>query len=69
LIICEPIHLKQIHDDYWHDQLAEDADLPCAVLEALDNLNKVIREQEPVSWEPGKFAPTEDSINILNIQI
>ena len=56
LIICKPIHLRQIDTDYFCDELADDGELPEAVIDALNDLNAVIRNEDPVSWEPGKYA-------------
>lgn len=56
LFICEPNYLSSIDVDYWQDDLPEDVDLPGNVAEALDALNKAIRENGAVSWSPGKFA-------------
>lgn len=56
LIICEPIYLKEIREDYFCDALADDGELSEAVIDALDNLNAVIRDEDPVSWFPGKYA-------------
>lgn len=56
LIICEPVALRQIDTDYWCDEMPEDGELPDAVLDALDNLNAVIRDEDPLSWQPGKYA-------------
>lgn len=62
LIICEPIYLSEINEDYWRDDLAEDQELPGEVIDAISQLNEAIRKQGPVSWHPGKFAPTDESI-------
>lgn len=56
LIICEPIHLRQIDEDHFCGDLPEDGELPEDVLNALEDLNKVIKEQEPVGWTPGGYA-------------
>lgn len=64
LVICEPISLSQIDSSYWHDELAEDQELPWEVEEAMEKLNEVIRAQPAVSWSPGKFVPTDESIKI-----
>ena len=56
LIICEPIYLRQVDTDYFCDELADDGELPEAVINALNNLNVVIRDEDPVSWMPGKYA-------------
>lgn len=56
LIICEPIYLREVDVDYFCDELPEDGELPEDVFSALEELNKVIRDQKPVSWKPGKYA-------------
>ena len=56
LVICEPIYLKEIDEDYFCDELPEDGELPENVFSALEELNKIIRGQKPVSWMPGKYA-------------
>ena len=58
LVICEPIYLRQLDFDHWCDQLDEDVELSEAVMDAIDNLNAVIRDEGPVSWQPGKFTAT-----------
>ena len=56
LIICEPVYLRQIDTDYFCDELADDGELPEAVVAALNNLNVAIRDEDPVSWMLGKYA-------------
>jgi len=56
LVICEPVKLREVDFDYFCEELPEDGELPDDVFSALNELNKVIRKQEPVSWIPGKFA-------------
>ena len=56
LVICEPIPLRQIDEEYFCDDLPEDGDIPDEVASALEDLNRIIRDQKPVSWEPGKYA-------------
>lgn len=56
LLICSPIRLRQVDDDYFCDELPEGGSLPSDVVEALADLNEVIRRQTPVSWAPGKYA-------------
>lgn len=56
LIIGEPVYLKEIDTDYWKDQLPDGEEFPNDFLEVLDSFNDMIRNQYPVSWEPGKFA-------------
>jgi len=58
LVICEPVHLRTLDYDYWEDELPEDGELPTSVAEAVDALNKVICEQEPVAWTAGKYVAT-----------
>ena len=56
LLICEPNHLRQIDEDYCFDDMPDDSYLPDAVSDAIDAFNKVITEQDPISWHPGKTA-------------
>lgn len=59
LIICEPNYACQIPDDYWCDDLPDDGetDLPEDLVDALEELNKFIREEKIIlSWSPGKYA-------------
>lgn len=56
LIICEPIYLSNINEDYFYDDLSGDGELPDAVVKAVDTLNKIIANEPPVSWIPGKYA-------------
>ena len=56
LVICEPIYLKEIDEDHFCDELPEDGELPEDVFSVLEELNKTIREQKPVSWMPGEYA-------------
>ena len=56
LVICKPVKLRQVDEDYWSDDLAEDGELPDEVVGALESLNAAIREADPVAWEPGKYA-------------
>jgi len=56
LVICEPIYLRQVEEDYFCGELTEDGELSEAVIDALNNLNTVIQDEDPVSWFPGKYA-------------
>ena len=56
LIICEPNYLPLLPDDYGCDELVEDGELPDSVEQAIEDFNKVIKAEGPVSWEPGKKA-------------
>ena len=64
LVICKPIHLRQVDSSYWKDELPEDCDLPEPIQEALNKLNEVIRNhKEPVAWEASKIAAIIDTSN------
>ena len=56
LIICVPQYLPLLCDDYGYDEIAEDGELPDAVIEAIEEFNTVIRKVGAVSWYPGKKA-------------
>lgn len=56
LVICEPMFLSQINDDYWSDELPDDGELPDDVVSALNGLNAAIKKAEPVGWMPGNYA-------------
>lgn len=56
LVICKPVMLSTIDTDYWEGELLEDGELSDAALKALDDFNAVLRDEGPVSWEPGKNA-------------
>jgi hypothetical protein len=64
LVICRPNHLRQIDEDYFSDDLPEDGELPTEITSALEVLNKVIREHEPVSWSPSSKAIRIESLGI-----
>lgn len=66
LVICDPQYARQIDaEDHYSDELPEDGDLPPELEEAFERLNEVIRScRTPLSWIPGKFAPTDESISI-----
>ena len=56
LVICNPVKLSQLDEDYFCDELCEDGELPAEVVEGIEALNEVIRNADPVGWEPGKYA-------------
>lgn len=57
LVICEPVMLQQINEEFWRDDLPDDGELPDAIHIALDALNKAIQENtEPVAYRAGKVA-------------
>jgi len=57
LLLCEPVFLRHLDEDYWYDCFPTDGDyeyeLPSEVLEAIENLNKVLSDVPPPSWTPG----------------
>lgn len=57
LVICEPIHMRQFDECSLLDDLHEDAEIPVAVSDAAEALNKAIREHgQAMSWTPSKYA-------------
>lgn len=57
LVICEPHYLPLLDaGNYGIDELAEDGELPYTVIKAIEEFNKVIKNEPPVSWYPGKKA-------------
>ena len=55
LIICEPLPLRTVDEDYW--DLPDGVDLPPSVKEALELLNQTLRNAPPLEWVPGRFRP------------
>ena len=64
LIICEPNNARPITGEEWSDDLPPDSegDLPPALGDAIDALNAVIATLPPLSWSPGKFRPSMESV-------
>jgi hypothetical protein len=57
LIICVPQYLPLLDSsDFGCDELPEDGELPNRVINAIEDLNRVIKESGPVSWLPGNKA-------------
>jgi hypothetical protein len=60
LSIGEPVHPRQIGDDYWDDDLPEDMtlnDCDSDLSKLVEAVNQYIRETKPIiSWTAGKFA-------------
>lgn len=57
LIICKPNYLPLLDSsDFGCDELAEDGELPDAVVDAINKFNEVIKATRPVSWTPGNKA-------------
>ena len=54
LVICEPQYLHTLDAEDWSDDLAEDGELPDAVLEAIDVFNEILKNQKASCWYPGK---------------
>jgi len=55
LVICEPIYLRQVDEDYFYNKFPKNDNIPPDVATALEDLNRIISEQEPVGWKPGKY--------------
>lgn len=57
LVFCEPNKLSEIDSSYWDDFLMEYdcVDLPKELLDALDTLNNVISNLQPIGYLPGKI--------------
>lgn len=54
LVVCTPNDLREVESDYWEDIWYDGAQLPSEVEDALEKLNKVIREHgKNFSWEAG----------------
>lgn len=68
LLFCEKNHFHPVNEDYWADYMPDDSDgeLPQALQEALDNLNKVIETLPPVSYSPAKIRTSYTLENDTN---
>lgn len=54
LVLAVPNNLHEVEEDYWEDIWYDGAQLPSEVEDALENLNKAIREHgKNFSWEAG----------------
>lgn len=58
LLFCEPNHWTPIYCGQWEDIMAEDADLPKELKEALKIINSVIDKLPPASYSEGKIRTT-----------
>ncbi len=54
LVICEPNYAHEISEDWWADDLPEDGEMPKALSDKIDELNKFIKTLPPLSYSPGK---------------
>jgi hypothetical protein len=62
LVICEPQYLHRLDSDNWVDDLAEDGELPDAVMEAIDVFNEILKNQGPSCWYAGKHRIDVDAL-------
>jgi hypothetical protein len=58
LVLCEPNYLSQIESDIWEDILPEDGDIPKALQDKMDELNKFIQTLGPISWSESNKRTT-----------
>lgn len=54
LVICDPVYLSQIREDYWCDDLPEEGELPPAIEKLVKELNEAIKKEAPACWKQGK---------------
>ena len=55
LVICAPVGVRPIDPDYCSDDMAEDHELPGAIIDAMEAFNAAVAGII-VSWKPGKTA-------------
>jgi hypothetical protein len=67
LVICEPTFAGQIDpNEHYGDDLPEDGDVPKAIANAFEALNKAIHAcGEPLSWSPGKLRVSDAMMDEL----
>lgn len=54
---CVPVMMREVDpDDLIDVGLDEECSVPAAVERAVEELNKLIRKQEPLGWEPSNIA-------------
>lgn len=61
LVHCVPTSIPEVDWDYFSDVIPIDGDedvFSKEMEDALNNLNKIIREHKPVSWTEGKYRVT-----------
>jgi hypothetical protein len=56
LILCKPVEMPQLDDDYFIESLHEDAEIPSELAEAILTLNKVVESLLTQTWCPDKYA-------------
>ncbi len=56
LVLCRPVKMITVDEDYFLEQMHEDAELPAEVATALEALNTAILDAETITWEPDKYA-------------
>jgi hypothetical protein len=56
LVLCKPVTMNQLDEDYFLENLHEDAEIPEQLQDAIDHLNEVVRSLPTQCWEPDKFA-------------
>jgi hypothetical protein len=55
LVIGKPVYVRPLESDYCANDMAEDQELPGAIIDAMNAFNKAVAGII-VSWEPGKTA-------------
>jgi hypothetical protein len=62
LVICSPVSPSEIDESHFDDDLAEDHNLSDVasneLIDALDKINKIIRDHDPFCWMPGEYRTT-----------
>jgi len=58
LVLCKPNYPSQIESYIWEDILPEDGDIPKALQDKMDELNKFIQTLPPFSWSQGNKRTT-----------
>ena len=60
LRLCRPVKIRTLDEDYFLDDLHEDAELPNEIVEAIEKLNIAILEAPTQTWDPDKYAAIVD---------
>ncbi|RKZ15798.1 hypothetical protein DRQ53_07995 [bacterium] len=56
LVLCEPEQFRELTEEYFLDQAADEAGLPVVLQESIANLNEIIKALPAAGWQPGKVA-------------